>query len=153
MSAGACPYIQIAIFPVRVPGSVTLARTHRFRNHIVEPIRRVRPFVTSGGATFARVELFDEGRARSNRQDAEERQGRESEQCSAGLHRRIACSCGALVLIFVVWRSSASLASFGDFTLPTRCYASVSKSNVLMDPQPVGVDLDGDGDLDMAGER
>jgi hypothetical protein len=43
------------------------------------------------------------------------------EPCSAGLHRRIAYTCGAFILILVVWRSSASLASFGDFTLTIPC--------------------------------
>jgi len=50
-----------------------------------------------------------------NIQDAEERQ--ETEQCSADLRRGIMYICGAFILILVVWRSSASLASFGDFTL------------------------------------
>jgi serine/threonine protein kinase len=62
-------------------------------------------FVTIGGA---------ESRAWScstNRQDAEERQERERERCSAGLHRRSAYACGAFIPILVVWRSSASLAS------------------------------------------
>jgi hypothetical protein len=56
-----------------------------------------------------------EDRTVSNRQDAEERQQRE--QCSAGLHGRSAYTCGAFILILVVWRSSACLASLGDFTL------------------------------------
>ena len=66
---------------------------------------------------FARVELFGEkvepGRTAKI---AEERQER-GEQCSAGLRRRSAYTCGALILILVVWRSSAFFGVLGDFIL------------------------------------
>jgi hypothetical protein len=72
-------------------------------------------FVTSGGAEVACVELF---KRISNRQAAEERQERRA--MLRGLAQTYFEHSRSIILILVFWRSSASLASFGDFTLERR---------------------------------